>query len=60
MKIREKDEDKGLNLSYRFRLSPLVSFSRSFKDVAVSYFQNFNCFGYQNLLCDMPLVACHQ
>ena len=40
--------------------SPLVSVSKSFKDVAVSYFQNFNCFGYQNLLCDMPLVACHQ
>lgn len=39
---------------------PLVSFSRSFKDVVMSYFQNFNCFGYQNLLCYMPLVACHQ
>ena len=24
----------------------LVSFSRSFKDVVMSYFQNFNCFGY--------------
>lgn len=52
----------GKRIKTRDLICPVDSgfFPPCFLGCCCVLFSEFNCFGYQNLLCHMPLVACHQ